>query len=66
MLRAKRLDDVGVANSKPQRKRVTIPAPECRGHYIRMTPNGTKSYWAVARDTFLNKVQGSCSPPALG
>lgn len=50
MLRAKRLDDDGVAKLKPPKKRVTIPDPECRGHYIRMTPNGTKSYWAVARD----------------
>jgi integrase len=50
MLRSKRLDDDGVANLKPPKKRVTIPDPELRGHYIRITPNGTKSFWAVARD----------------
>jgi integrase len=50
MLRSKRLDDDGVANIKTPKKRVTIPDPECRGHYVRVTPNGHKSFWAVARD----------------
>jgi integrase len=50
MIRSKRLDDSGVAALKPTSKRVTIPDPELRGHYIRITPNGTKSFWAVARD----------------
>ena len=50
MLRSKRLDDDGVAKLKTPTKRMTIPDPECRGHYIRVTPNGTKSFWAVARD----------------
>jgi hypothetical protein len=50
MLRSKRLDDDGVANIKAPKKRITVPDPECRGHYIRVTPNGTKSFWAVARD----------------
>jgi integrase len=50
MLRSKRLDDDGVAKLKIPTKRVTIPDPELRGHYIRVTPNGAKSYWAVARN----------------
>jgi len=50
MLRSKRLDDDGVAKLKTPAKRVTIPDPECRGHYLRITPNGHKSFWAVARD----------------
>jgi integrase len=50
MIRSKRLDDDGVAKLKPASKRVTIPDPELRGHYIRVTPNGAKSFWAVARD----------------
>jgi hypothetical protein len=50
MLRSKRLDDEGVAKLKTPAKRVTIPDPECRGHYVRITPNGRKSFWAVARD----------------
>jgi integrase len=50
MIRSKRLDDAGVANLKPQKKRLTLPDPELRGHYIRITPSGAKSFWAVARD----------------
>src|SRR5262245_11481347 len=50
MLRTKRLDDDGVAKLQTPTRRVSIPDPECRGHYIRMTPNGSKSFWAVARD----------------
>jgi integrase len=50
MIRSKRLDDAGVANLKPGRKRVTLADPELRGHYIRTTPNGGKSFWVVARD----------------
>ena len=50
MLRSKRLDDAGVEKLKPGSKRLTLPDPELRGHYIRVTPNGSKSFWAVARD----------------
>ena len=50
MLRTKRLDDAGVANLKPKAKRYGVPDPELRGHYIRITPNGTKTFAAVARD----------------
>ena len=50
MLRSKRLDDAGVAKLKTPAKRVTLPDPECRGHYIRITPTGAKSFWVVARD----------------
>lgn len=50
MLRSKRLDDEGVAKLKTPSKRVTIPDPECRGHYVRITPKGHKTFWAVARD----------------
>ena len=42
MIRSKRLDDDGVAKLKPGAKRVTLPDPELRGHYIRMTPNGVE------------------------
>src|SRR4029078_2390202 len=50
MLRSKRLDDDGVAKLKTPAKRLTIPDPECRGHYVRITPQGRKTFWAVARD----------------
>jgi hypothetical protein len=39
-----------VAKLKIPAKRVTIPDPELRGHYVRVTTNGHKSFWAVARD----------------
>jgi integrase len=51
MIRNKRLNDDGVAKLKPAAKRVSIPDPELRGHYIRITPNGSKSFWVVARDS---------------
>ncbi len=50
MLRAKRLNDEGVANLKASDKRQTIPDPELRGHYIRVMPSGAKAFLVVARD----------------
>jgi integrase len=49
-LRTKRLDDDGVAKLKAKGKRYAVPDPELRGHYIRITPTGVKSFWVVARD----------------
>jgi integrase len=46
----KTLTDNMVGKLKPGPKRVTLPDPEMRGHYIRITPNGAKSYVAVARE----------------
>jgi integrase len=39
-----------VAKLKPGEKRLTLPDPELRGHYIRITTKGAKSFVAVARD----------------
>jgi integrase len=50
MLRTKRLDDDGVAKLKAKPKRYAVPDPELRGHYVRITPTGVKSYWVVTRD----------------
>ena len=50
MTRRKTLTDNMVAKLKPGPKRLTLPDPELRGHYIRITPAGTKSYVAVVRD----------------
>jgi integrase len=50
MIRSRRLDDDGVAKLKSGVKRVAIPDPELRGHYIRVNPSGAKSFWAVARN----------------
>ncbi len=49
MARRKTLTDNMVAKLKPGPKRITMPDPELRGHYIRITATGAKSYVAVAR-----------------
>jgi integrase len=46
----KSLSDKGVAALKPRSKRYTFPDPEMRGHYVRVTPNGKKSFVAVTLD----------------
>ena len=50
MTRRKTLTDSMITRLKPGPKRRTLPDPELRGHYIRITPTGAKSYVAVARD----------------
>ena len=50
MARRKTLTDNMVAKLKPGPKRITMPDPELRGHYIRITATGAKSFVAVARD----------------
>ena len=49
MARRKILTDHMVAKLKPGPKRLTLSDPEVRGHYVRCTPTGAKSYVAVAR-----------------
>jgi hypothetical protein len=56
MLRARRLGDDGVAKLKAPAKRVSLPDPSAVRHYIRITRNGTKSCWAVARDLPANST----------
>jgi integrase len=50
MRRSKTLDDNGVRRLKPKAKRYALPDPEMRGHYVRVMPNGTRSFVVVARD----------------
>ena len=50
MARRKTLTDNMVAELKPGPKRRTILDPDLRGHYVRVTSKGAKSYVAVARD----------------
>ncbi len=50
MARRKTLTDNMIAKEKPGSKRRTLPDPELRGHYVRITPKGAKSFVAVARD----------------
>ena len=47
---ARKMTDKGVAKLKRRRKRYAKPDPELRGHWIRVQPSGTKSFWTVARD----------------
>ncbi len=49
MVRRRVLTDRMIAKLKPGAKRLTLPDPELRGHYIRVTPTGAKSYVAVAQ-----------------
>lgn len=46
----KTLTDKGVEGLKPRAARYAFPDPELPGHYIRVTPSGAKSGWAVSRD----------------
>ena len=64
MLRTKRLDDDGVARLKAKKKRYTVPDPELRGHYIRITPTGMKSFW-VARDPLGKQHWRSVGAPPM-
>ncbi len=50
MAKPKTLTDRMVAKLKPGAKRLTLPDPLLRGHYVRVTPLGAKSFVAVARD----------------
>src|SRR5450759_5731907 len=45
----KTLSDKGVAALRARAKRYALPDPALRGHYVRVTPNGQRSFVAVAR-----------------
>lgn len=45
----KSLTAIGIAKLKPKAARYAVPDPELRGHYVRVTPAGAKSFVAVAR-----------------
>jgi len=46
----RKMTDKGVAKLKRRRKRYAVPDGELRGHWIRVQPSGTKSFWTVGRD----------------
>jgi integrase len=48
MAARKTLSDKGVAALRPRAARYAMPDPELTGHYVRVTPNGAKSFCAVA------------------
>ena len=45
----KTLSDKGVAALKPRAARYAFADPELRGHYVRVQPNGAKTFATVAR-----------------
>ena len=46
----KTLTDKGVAALKPRDRLYTHPDPQMPGHYVRVSPSGSKSFVVVARD----------------
>ena len=44
------MSDKGVAALKPRAARYSVPDPELRGHWVRIQPSGTKSFWTVTRN----------------
>ena len=44
------MTDKGVAALKPRASRYAVTDPELRGHWVRIQPSGSKSYWAVTRN----------------
>jgi integrase len=59
----KTLTDRGVAALKPRPgQRYAFPDPELRGHYVRITPNGAKSFAAVTRDPSGKQIWATIGP----
>jgi integrase len=61
----KTLTDRGVASLKAKPKLYSHPDPQLPGHYIRVTPTGTKSYVAVARNPNGKQVWTTVGSAAL-
>ena len=62
MTRRKTLTDAMVVRMRPGPKRITKPDPELRGHYVRVTPQGAKSYCAVTRGPAGKQVWATIGP----
>jgi len=61
----KTLTDKGVAAIKPRAKTYTHSDPMLPGHYVRVTPTGSKSFVAVARDPRGKQVWTTIANAAL-
>jgi integrase len=61
----KTLTDKGVESLKAKPKLYSHPDPQLPGHYVRVTPTGTKSYVAVARNPNGKQVWTTVGSAAL-
>ncbi|MGB8173586.1 MAG: Arm DNA-binding domain-containing protein, partial [Pseudolabrys sp.] len=52
----KTLTDKGVAALKPRPQRYSYSDPELRSHYVRVTPNGGKSFVVGVRNPFHQQI----------
>ena len=50
------LTDKQIEKLKPKAKRYTVPDPELRGHYVRVTPKGVKTFVTVTRNGFGKQI----------
>src|SRR5262245_64232554 len=46
----RKMTDKGGKKLKRRAKRYAVPDGELRGHWVRVQPSGSKSFWTVARD----------------
>lgn len=56
MQRRRSLTQKQVEALRPKAARYAEPDPDLRGHYVRVSPNGVKTFVAVARDPFGKQV----------
>ena len=61
----KSLSDLGVRALKPRAARYSHPDPQMPGMVVRVTPNGAKSYSAVARDPSGKQVWTTLGAPEV-
>jgi integrase len=59
------LTDATIGVLKPRSKRYAVADPQLPGHYVRVTPNGAKSFAAVSRDPQGKQVWHTVGSTAL-
>jgi integrase len=58
----RKMTDKGVANLKPRAAQYAVADPELRGHWIRVQPSGSRSFWAVTRNPDRKQVWSRIGP----
>ena len=58
----RKMTDTGVAALKPRPKTYAKPDPELRGHWIRITPSGSKTFVAITRNPDGKQVWTTIGP----